>query len=123
MNPSQTGSIVFSWAGNRAGREAKGLEVFARAGVYYEGLEKAGTISGTKVYLPVTGSGLSLYIVEGKVKDLLELITDDEFMRLAQEAGLVTEGFAMNVYIGGSQDSLSEGVGNYVTLLSDHGLV
>lgn len=122
MNPNQTGAIIFSWSGNKAGREAKGLEVFAKAGQYYEGLEKAGRISGTRVYLPLTG-GTGMYVVEGNVRSLLELTTDDEFSRLAQEAGLATENFQMNVVLGGSPDSLAEGMGNFVTLLQDQGLL
>ena len=122
MNPNQTGAIIFSWSGNKAGREAKGLEVFAKAGQYYEGLEKAGRISGTRVYLPLTG-GTGMYVVEGNLRALLELTTEDEFSRLAQEASLATENFQMNVSVGGGADSLAEGMGNFVTLLQDQGLL
>lgn len=123
MNPNQSGAIIFSWTGNKVGREGKGLEVFGKAGQYYEGLEKAGRITGTRVYLPLTGGIGGLYVVEGNVHALLELTTDDEFTRLAQEASLVTEGFQMNICVGGSPDSLAEGMGNFVTLLQDQGLL
>ena len=123
MNANQTGAIIFSWTGNKAGREGKGLGVFAKAGEYYERLEKAGTISGTRVYLPMTGGNGGQYVVEGKLRGLLELATDDEFTRLAQEAALVTEGFRMDIYVGGSPDSLTEGMGNFVTLLQEQGLL
>ena len=124
MNANQTGALIFSWTGTRAGREGKGLEVFAKAGQYYEGLEKQGRITGTRVYLPVTGtSNGGQYIVEGNLKALLDLTTDDEFTRLAQEASLTTNDFSMNICVGGSPDSLSEGIGNYVTLLQDQGLL
>jgi len=123
MNPNQTGAIIFSWTGTAAGREAKALQVFARAGQYYEELEKSGRISGTRVYIGMTGSTAGQYVVEGNLRALLELTTDDEFVGLAQEATLNTQDFTMNIYAGGSPDSLAEGMGNYMTMLQQQGLV
>jgi hypothetical protein len=123
MNPNQTGAIIFSWTDVTAGREAKALQSFARAGQYYEGLEKAGRISGTRVFLGMTGSTAGQYVVEGNLRTLLELTTDDEFAALTQEANLSTDGFTMNIYAGGNPDSLAEGMGNFVTMLQEHGLL
>ena len=123
MNPNQTGAIIFSWTGVTAGREAKSLQSFARAGQYYEGLEKAGRISGTRIFIGMTGSTAGQYVVEGNLRALLELTTDDEFVGLAQQANLNTDGFTMNIYAGGNPDSLAEGMGNFMTMLQEEGLV
>jgi hypothetical protein len=123
MNPNQTGAIIFSWSGIQPGREGKSLQVFGNAGQYYEELEKEGRITGTRVYLGLTGSNAGQYVVEGNLRSLLELMTDDEFVRLAQQATLHTQDFTMNVYAGGSADSLAEGMGNFITLLQEEGVL
>jgi hypothetical protein len=119
----QQGAIIVSWENVSRGREGKAFEVFARAAQYYTELEKEGVLTGTQVFFQSTGGARGQIILNGSMGTLYKLMLDAAFTRVQQEGSLVADGFEVNTCIGGSFDTVSEGMAANMTLLQDHGLI
>jgi hypothetical protein len=119
----QQGAIIVSWAGVSRGREGKGMAVFAKAAQYYGELEKEGVLTGTHVYFNNTGGSRGQIILNGSLGTLNKLMVDAQFTRLQQEASLVADDLQVNTAMGGSFDSVTEGMTENMALLQEHGLL
>ncbi|MDQ1404352.1 MAG: hypothetical protein QOG03_2668 [Actinomycetota bacterium] len=119
----QQGAIIVSWAGVTRGREGKAFEVFGKAVQYYGELEKEGVLTGTHVYFNSTGGNRGQIILNGSMGTLHNLLLDAKFSRLQQEASLIADDLQVNSAIGGSFDSISEGMAANLSVLQEHGLI
>src|SRR5437879_2590537 len=99
------------------------MTVFAESMQRNEELEKEGRIVGSRVYLNSTGSGGGQVILDGLYSELQNVLIDDAFVKVLQSAALVCDGFEVNLAIGGSPDSLTEPMTNYMQVLTEQGLL
>lgn len=119
------GAMVITWGSAVPGREAKGLEVFGKALAYFEGLAKQGRVHGHKEFIALTGNQSRVggcMIVEGQVEELLKIQTEEATLRLLQEAELIANNFSIQLFRGGSDQSIQQAVTQYMETLRDFGL-
>ncbi len=108
-----TGAMVIRWGAVIHGREQMSLDVFGKAIGQFEGLAKAGRIHGHREYLRLTGLGGGFLLAEGEVPELLKLVADPEILKLTAQAGAVVEDFDIQVFAGGSDQSVQEMIGTF----------
>jgi len=116
-----TGAVIARWGGNVPGREAKGLEVFGKAVERFENLQKEGRIHGHHAYLAATGRVGGFMIIEGEVEELQRILVEPETLKLNSQAASICENFEMQLYIGGSDQSVQQSIGTYVDGLAELG--
>lgn len=116
-----TGAIVIRWGASVAGREAKGLEVFASAVQRFEEHLKSGRISSHREYFSLTGLDGGFMIIEGEVSELLTIVGEDETVALNAKAAAIVKDFETQVYGGGSDQAVQNLVGTYMTSLQEIG--
>lgn len=116
-----TGAMVIRWGESVPGRETKGLETFTKALAHFEGLAKQGRIHGHKEYLSLTGKTGGFMIIEGQIDELLKIQTEEATVRLITESQLITDGFEVQAYVGGSEATLQQMMGMYGETLQQMG--
>lgn len=119
----KTGAISISWGSVIPGREPKALEVFGKIMLFAEELQKSGQIDQVLMFVPIAGSPRDTLLLLGDTEKLPGLLVDDNFDSHLQEGMLVVEDLRISLWGGGSPDSLSEGLTEYLERLQSHGLV
>lgn len=115
------GAIQISWKQSVPGREAKGIDVFGEAVTRFEGLAKQGRIHSHQEYFAVTGSEGGFMLVTGELDELLKISAEPETLSLNAKASAIVQDFAIQVYGGGTDQSVQEIMGNYVGSLQEIG--
>ena len=115
------GAFVARWGSSVAGREAKGLEVFGKAIERFEGLTKQGRVHGHREYIALTGKSGGFLVVEGEVEELQKILVEPETLALNTQAEAITQDFEITLYAGGSDQTVQEVMGTYMTALSEIG--
>ena len=118
---ARTGAIFFSWGPPVRGREMQGLEVFGEALQYYEELAKEGRIIGHREYFFANRDG-GCMILEGLLTDLHQLTQEDRFLKLQLKAGAIVEDFTMDMAMGGTDQTVNEGMTLYTEALGELGI-
>jgi hypothetical protein len=116
-----TGAVVIKWGSGVPGREAKGLEVFGRAVERFEGLAKQGRIHSHHEYFALSGPESGFMVVQGEIAELQKIMVEPETIQLNSQAAAIVQGFEIQLYAGGSDQSVQETMGNYMTGLSEIG--
>jgi len=109
------GCVVIRWGASIPGRETKGLEVFGKAIERFEGLAKQGRVSSHHEYISLTGRDGGFMLVDGAVDELLKIVTEPETLQLNAQAAAIVEDFELQVYAGGTDNSIKELIGTYTT--------
>lgn len=118
-----TGATVITWGGPIPGREMKALEVFGKALAFMDELAKEGRIHGHKEYFAVTGPSPSGFmIIEGDVEELLRLEANEDNLKLRAAASQIVQNFSAQVYSGGSEAAINEGVTNVLGVYAELGI-
>lgn len=115
------GAIHISWKAGIPGREAKGLEVFGNAVARFEGLAKQGRIHAHQEFFSVTGSGGGFMLVTGDLAELLAISAEPETLALNTQAGAIVQDFSIQIFGGGTDQSVQELMGTYVESLQQIG--
>jgi len=116
------GALIVTWNNVIVGREAKAFEVFGRALAHLDQLEKDGRIHGHREYFSQTGSGpIGIQIIEGDQISLKTLLDDEEFQHNVMAGTLVAEDLTVNLYGGGDQESITQIVGQVMTVEQELG--
>jgi hypothetical protein len=118
-----TGALVISWGANVPGREAKGIESFTRALGYFEELSKEGRIHGHREYVNVSGRDGGFVIIDGELEELQKIMIEDEFLRRRTEGGAVVEDFRIELFLGGTDQSIQEGLTLFAETLNSMGMM
>jgi hypothetical protein len=103
-----TGAVVFRWGAPIPGREGLALGVFERFLQWCDDLAKSGRIHSHEEWMSITGGPGGLLVMTGPLDELLALQTEDEALRLRQEAALAVTDFHMQIYAGGTDASLQQ---------------
>jgi len=116
------GAVVVTWGNVVHGREAKAFEVFGRALEHLDELAKTGRIFGHHEYFAQTGQGpTGIQIIDGEATELKALLDDDEFQHNVMAGSLIVEGLTVNLYAGGDADSITQLVGQAMTVEQELG--
>lgn len=115
------GAIQISWKAGVPGREAKGLEVFGSAVARFEGLAKLGRIDTHQEYFAVTGSDGGFMLVTGELDELLKIAAEPETLALNAQASSIVQDFNIQIFGGGTDQSVQELMGSYVGSLQQLG--
>jgi hypothetical protein len=115
------GAILITWKAGVPGREAKGLEVFGKAVERFEGLAKQGRIHAHQEYFTITGQGGGCMLVSGELDELLAISAETETLALNAQAGAITQDFTTQILAGGTDNSVQELMGSYMTSLQEIG--
>lgn len=118
---ARTGAIVCRWGPAVRGREAKSLEVFGDALKYWEELAKEGRIIAHREYFSTMNNG-GFAIIEGLVPELQAMMSEDEYLRLNMRAENIVEDFCIELYLGGSDQTVSEMTAMFLETLNDLGV-
>ena len=118
---ARTGAIFFSWGAPVRGREAQGLAVFGEALQYYEELAKEGRIIGHREYFFANREGGSL-VIEGLLPELYQLMQENRFIKLQMKAQSIMQGLTMEVAMGGTDQTVNEGMTLYTETLGELGI-
>src|SRR3954447_12797324 len=116
-----TGAVLIRWGGNVPGRETKGPEVFGTAIERFEQLAKAGRIHAHHEYIALAGTPGGFMVMEGEVEELQKILIEPENLALTTEASLIVNDFSQDLFGGGSDQSVQELVGIYLTGLQSLG--
>lgn len=116
-----SGATLITWGSARAGREAKGLEVFGSAIARFEELAKEGRIHSHKEYFALTGRTGGFMLVEGETEELLRLAAEPETLELNSKAAAIVQDFQVQVYAGGTDQAVQEVIGRYTGSLGELG--
>ena len=115
------GAVVVRWGATVPGREAKSLEVFGGAIERFEGLAKEGRIHSHHEYIALSGDAGGFMIADGEVSELQKIMVEPETLALNSKAGAICENFSINLYAGGSDQSIQELIGTYMSSLGEMG--
>lgn len=115
------GAIHISWGAGIPGREAKGMDVLGTAVTRFEGLAKQGRIHAHQEYFAVTGADGGFMLVTGDLDELLKIIAEPETLALNAQAAAIVQDFRIQVFAGGSDQSVQELMGNYAQSLQQIG--
>ena len=107
------GAVVIRWGTSRAGREAKGLEVFGSTVAHFENMAKQGRIHGHREYFSITGRDGGFMMLEGEVAELTRIISEEETLKINATASAIVHDFEIQVYAGGTDQTVSELTRNY----------
>lgn len=119
---ARTGAIVFRWGAPVRGREAQSLAVFGEALGYYEERAKEGRIIGHREYFN-SGDNGGFMIIEGLLPELHQLMQEDDFVKLQQKASSIVEDFTTEVCMGGTDQTVQEGMQMYTEVLEELDLI
>ena len=105
MASVENGAIVVRWGNNRTNVPAtQGMGVLAGALAHYDELQKAGRISGYRIYASVTGTSTGMLVIEGKLDELTKLLIDNENLKHQLLGSLVVDDLDVQLMAGGSAD-------------------
>lgn len=116
-----TGAVVIRWGATIPGREAKALEVFGKSIERFEQLAKEGRIHAHREYIALSGRMGGFTIIEGQVEELQKILVEKETMTLNSQAEAIVADFELTLYAGGSDQTVQEVMGTYMTALGDIG--
>lgn len=116
-----TGAVVIRWGASIPGREAKGLEVFGKAIEQFEGYAKQGRVHGHREYIALTGRSGGFMIADGDVEELQKILVSPETLSLNSQAEAIVSDFEIQLYGGGTDQSVQELLGTYSGGLSELG--
>jgi hypothetical protein len=116
-----TGAVVIRWGASIPGREAKGLEVFGKAIEQFEGFAKEGKVHGHREYIALTGKSGGFMIADGDVAELQKILISPEVLSLNSQAESIVSDFEIQLYGGGTDQSVQELIGTYTGGLSELG--
>jgi hypothetical protein len=116
-----TGAIVIRWTAPVPGREAKSMEVFGKAIERFESLAKQSRIHEHHEYIALTGTAGGFMIVEGEVDELQKILVEPETLALNSQAESIVQGFELNLYAGGSDQTVQEVMGTFMGALAEIG--
>lgn len=116
------GAIVISWGSSIPGREGTGLEVFGQALELSERYVKDGQISSHKEFFSGRRTG-GFQILEGDMDALRDILASDEFQDVQFKAENTTQDLNVELYMGGDDESIQDGMGRYTAALSDIGVL
>lgn len=123
MDSTTPGAIVVSWSAAVHGREAKLLEVFARALAYGERLRGEGRVTAVQIFATRVGPNRDTLMVQGCLDELMRIVVEDEFHGLMLEGTMVVQDLCVSVWEGGSSEWVATGLDPYIGKLQQHGLV
>lgn len=109
-----TGAIVISWGASIPGRESKSLEVFGSAIQRFEDLAKTGRIQSHQEFFALTGRSGGFMLVEGDLEELQKILIEQETLALNSKAELITQDFTIQLYGGGTDQTVQEMMGVYI---------
>lgn len=115
------GAIQISWKHGVPGREAKGIDVFGEAVARFEGLAKQGRIHSHQEFFAVTGTDGGFMLITGELDELLKISAEPETLALNARAAAIVEDFTVQVFGGGTDQSVQELMGTYVGSLQELG--
>ncbi|MCW2601130.1 MAG: hypothetical protein JWM02_2959 [Frankiales bacterium] len=115
------GAIQISWKAGIPGRESKGLEVFGSAVARFEALAKEGRIHTHQEYFAVTGKDGGFMLVTGELPELLKLAAEPETLALNAQAASIVQDFDIQIFGGGTDQSVQELMGTYMGSLQQLG--
>jgi hypothetical protein len=115
------GAALIRWGSARAGREVKGLEVFGSAVARFEDMAKQGRIHGHREYFSITGRDGGFMMLEGEVEELTRIVSERETLMLNAQASAIVHDYEIQVYAGGTDQSVAEITGDYATSLQQLG--
>src|SRR3954452_23941885 len=102
------GAAVITWGEPQPGvPNTKGLEVFAKALGYYDGLAKSGRISGYRTYAS-TSRSRGILVIEGEVQELAKINVETESLQLLALASAVVQDVEVDIYVGGTADDATQ---------------
>lgn len=116
-----TGAVKVSWGASVAGREAKGLEVFGSAVERFEELAKSGRIHSHQEYFAVSGRSGGFMLIQGELEELQKIFIEPETIALNSKAEAITHDFEIQVFAGGSEQSVQEMMGIYMSGMQEMG--
>ena|SRR5690242_17319097 len=115
------GALMIRWGPNIPGRESVSLDVFGSAINRFETLTKQGRLHGHREYLSVSGRDGGFALLEGDVEELTKIMTEEDTLRLNQQASAVVTDFEVQAYLGGSDQTVQQLIGTYTASLHDIG--
>ena len=115
------GAVVIRWGASIPGREAKSLEVFGTAVERFEGLAKEGRIHEHREYMALTGRAGGFMIATGDLAELTKIAVEPETLALNAKAEAIVSDFEIQLYAGGTDQTVQEVMGTYMTALSEVG--
>lgn len=116
-----TGASLIRWGTTIPGREAKALEVFGRSIERFEQLTKEGRLHAHHEYIALTGKAGGFTILEGEVEELQKILVEQETLALNTQAAAIVEDFEVTLYAGGTDKSIQDLIGTYVTSVGELG--
>jgi hypothetical protein len=115
------GSVLIRWGANIPGREAAALDVFGRAIMRFEQLTKEGRIHGHREYISVTGRDGGFALMEGEVEELTKILTEEETLKLNNQASAIVQDFEVQAFLGGTDQAIQQLIGTYTASLNEIG--
>jgi len=112
---------MIRWGANVPGRENTGLTVFGRALDRFEAMTKEGRVQGHREYFSVTGRDGGFILLEGEIEELTKILTEEETLKLNNQASAVVEDFEVQAYVGGADNTTQQLIGVYTSGLKDIG--
>jgi len=118
---AERGAIVINWGEGRPEVGPKGLEVFANALGYYDGLLKQGRITGYRVYASTTHAEGTL-VIEGDLAELAKIQIEPESQKQLMLGSAVVRDLTADLCVGGSADDVAQFYATGVQALEEAGL-
>ena len=115
------GTVLIRWGANVPGREAVGLEVFGRAVGRFEQLAKEGRVHGHREYFSVTGHDGGFMLVDGELDELMQILGEEESLRLNAQAAAIVDDFEIQAFAGGNDQTTQQLMSTYIAGLKDLG--
>lgn len=115
------GAVRVSWGASIPGREAKALEVFGAAVARFEEMQKTGRIHSCREYFSLTGPSGGFMLFEGEIEELMKILVEPETLALNAKAESITSDFMIQVFAGGTDQSVQETMGSYMSSLQELG--
>ena len=117
------GALMIRWGASIPGRETAGLDVFGSAINRFENLTKEGRLHGHHEYFSLTGRDGGFAVLDGEVEELTKILTEEDTLRLNNQASAVVEDYEIQAFLGGTDQSIQQLLGTYTASLHDLGYV
>ena len=108
MADTTNGAMVITWRGTRPVPQDQILGVLAGVLGYWDDRQKAGEITGYRLYGSTHGDATGLMVIEGPLASLGSLSVSSEGLRLLAKAGTVVENLDTRIFAGGSVDDATQ---------------
>ena len=119
---TQRGAMIITWGESQPGVSPdQGMGVFAKALDYYDGLAKAGRISGYRVYASTRRNAGSI-IVEGELTALAQIQCEAESFRQLALGAAVVQDVDIELCVGGSADDVADFFSTGISAITEAGL-